>query len=122
MHCNLLNARCIELCSNCCFYSLIVTMLLHACAWLANYLNPVANIIVDTLHQGCRGIFLLADHSHVITRYGLPLVKNLYKLMDCYSRFHCLSIDKIIYYSHNIVQCPLYCLYFIQKLKLIMPR
>ena len=52
-------------------------MLLHACAWLANYLNPVANIIVDTLHQGCRGIFLLADHSHVITRYGLPLVKSL---------------------------------------------
>ena len=55
-----------------------------AYAWLANYLNPVRNTIFDTLHEGCREMFL-ADHPHVTVRPGLPLVKSLFKSMVCYS-------------------------------------
>ena len=33
---------------------------LHARAWLAYYLNPVANNVFDNLHQACRRTILAA--------------------------------------------------------------
>ena len=57
--------------------------IVHACAWLANYLNPVAKLF-DSLHEGCRGIFL-ADYLHINARPDLPLVKSPFKLTVHYS-------------------------------------
>ena len=61
-------------------------------AWLANHLNPVANIMFDIPHECFTGIFL-ADYSHVTVQPSLPLVKSSIKLTVYYSRFCCSSID-----------------------------
>ena len=60
----------------------------------------------DTLHQACRGIFLLII-NHMNMRSGLSLVGFLFKSTVSFQRFHCLSIDTIIYYSHDICTVPI---------------
>ena len=54
----------------------------------------------DIVHQACRGILLLII-NHMNMRSGLPLVGFLFKSTMLFQRFHCLSIDTIIYYSHD---------------------
>ena len=50
VHCDLLNARCINRagCCSCSFnsWNWAIMLKLYACAWLANYLNPVAKYCI----------------------------------------------------------------------------
>ena len=93
VHCSLLDATLMfaVIPANCCNYSKI--MYLDACAQLANNLSPVAKKLYsfDTLHEGCRGIFL-ADHQHMTVRFGLPCFKSSINLIVCYSKDFTVSV------------------------------